>query len=86
MHCHVLPRCSPRDSCERADEPHRFADSIGQCMSIMVQPSSISVSQHSLPVSAPLSSLSSLPTAQLFSHEVRLAEGWLRRARGEEGV
>uniref|UniRef100_A0A669QES3 Plexin A2 n=1 Tax=Phasianus colchicus TaxID=9054 RepID=A0A669QES3_PHACC len=49
--CTLHHTCSPRDSCERADEPHRFADSIGQCMSIMVQPSSISVSQHSLPVS-----------------------------------
>uniref|UniRef100_A0A8C3KWT3 Plexin-A2 n=1 Tax=Chrysolophus pictus TaxID=9089 RepID=A0A8C3KWT3_CHRPC len=46
--CTLHHTCSPRDSCERADEPHRFADSIGQCMSIMVQPSSISVSQHSL--------------------------------------
>uniref|UniRef100_A0A8C2TYE4 Plexin A2 n=1 Tax=Coturnix japonica TaxID=93934 RepID=A0A8C2TYE4_COTJA len=50
--CTLHHTCSPRDSCERADEPHRFADSIGQCMSIMVQPSSISVSQHSLPVSS----------------------------------
>uniref|UniRef100_A0A8C3L443 Plexin-A2 n=1 Tax=Chrysolophus pictus TaxID=9089 RepID=A0A8C3L443_CHRPC len=49
--CTLHHTCSPRDSCERADEPHRFADSIGQCMSIMVQPSSISVSQHSLPLS-----------------------------------
>eukprot|EP00076_Gallus_gallus_P030123 XP_015154527.2 plexin-A2 isoform X1 [Gallus gallus] len=48
--CTLHHTCSPRDSCERADEPHRFADSIGQCMSIMVQPSSISVSQHSLPL------------------------------------
>lgn len=46
----VCLRCSPRDSCERADEPYRFADSIAQCMSITVKPSSISVSEHSLPV------------------------------------
>lgn len=50
--CAHISRCSPRDSCERADEPYRFAGSIGQCMSITVQPSSISVSEHSLPVGA----------------------------------
>uniref|UniRef100_A0A8B9BVH8 Plexin-A2 n=1 Tax=Anser brachyrhynchus TaxID=132585 RepID=A0A8B9BVH8_9AVES len=49
--CTLHHMCSPRDSCERAAEPYRFADSIGQCMSITVQPSSISVSQHSLPLS-----------------------------------
>ncbi|NWX20378.1 PLXA2 protein, partial [Aegotheles bennettii] len=49
--CTLHHMCSPRDSCERADEPYRFAGSIGQCMSLTVQPSSISVSQHSLPLS-----------------------------------
>ncbi|NWW45269.1 PLXA2 protein, partial [Pedionomus torquatus] len=49
--CTLHHMCSPRDSCERADEPYRFASSISQCMSITVQPSSISVSQHSLPLS-----------------------------------
>ncbi|XP_054037403.1 plexin-A2 [Rissa tridactyla] len=49
--CTLHHMCSPRDSCERADEPYRFAGSISQCMSITVQPSSISVSQHSLPLS-----------------------------------
>ncbi|NXW29311.1 PLXA2 protein, partial [Phaetusa simplex] len=49
--CTLHHMCSPRDSCERADEPYRFAGSINQCMSITVQPSSISVSQHSLPLS-----------------------------------
>ncbi|XP_019369588.1 PREDICTED: plexin-A2 [Gavialis gangeticus] len=48
--CTLHHTCSPRDSCERADEPYRFADSIAQCMSITVQPSSISVSEHSLPL------------------------------------
>ncbi|NXN43084.1 PLXA2 protein, partial [Rhinoptilus africanus] len=49
--CTLHHMCSPRDSCERAHEPNRFAGSISQCMSITVQPSSISVSQHSLPLS-----------------------------------
>ncbi|NXI99518.1 PLXA2 protein, partial [Psophia crepitans] len=49
--CTLHHMCSPRDSCERADEPYRFASSIRQCMSITVQPSSISVSEHSLPLS-----------------------------------
>ncbi|CAM9844104.1 unnamed protein product [Bubo scandiacus] len=49
--CTLHHMCSPRDSCERADEPHRFAGSISQCMSVSVQPSSLSVSEHSLPLS-----------------------------------
>ncbi|NXJ67190.1 PLXA2 protein, partial [Rostratula benghalensis] len=49
--CTLHHMCSPRDRCERADEPYRFAGSISQCLSITVQPSSISVSQHSLPLS-----------------------------------
>ncbi|KAM9217359.1 plexin-A2 [Leptosomus discolor] len=49
--CTLHHMCSPRDSCERADEPYRFAGSIRQCMSVTVQPSSISVSEHSLPLS-----------------------------------
>ncbi|NWY03278.1 PLXA2 protein, partial [Nothoprocta ornata] len=49
--CTLHHMCSPRDSCERADEPNRFAATIGQCMSVSVQPSSISVSEHSLPLS-----------------------------------
>ncbi|XP_075299372.1 plexin-A2 isoform X2 [Opisthocomus hoazin] len=49
--CTLHHMCSPRDSCERADEPYRFAGSISQCMSITVQPGSISVSEHSLPLS-----------------------------------
>ncbi|NXS60366.1 PLXA2 protein, partial [Brachypteracias leptosomus] len=49
--CTLHHMCSPRDSCERAEEPYRFAGSISQCMSIVVQPSSISVSEHSLPLS-----------------------------------
>uniref|UniRef100_A0A663MH57 Plexin A2 n=1 Tax=Athene cunicularia TaxID=194338 RepID=A0A663MH57_ATHCN len=50
--CTLHHMCSPRDSCERAEEPHRFAGSIGQCMRVSVQPSSLSVSEHSLPVGA----------------------------------
>ncbi|XP_071434610.1 plexin-A2 [Pithys albifrons albifrons] len=49
--CSLHHMCSPRDSCERAQEPFRFAGSISQCMSVTVQPSSISVSEHSLPLS-----------------------------------
>ncbi|XP_060133123.1 plexin-A2 isoform X2 [Zootoca vivipara] len=49
--CALHHTCSRRDKCERADEPYRFAASIKQCMSIIVQPSSIPVSEHSLPLS-----------------------------------
>ncbi|XP_071624282.1 plexin-A2 [Heliangelus exortis] len=49
--CTLHHMCSPRDSCERADEPSRFAGSITQCLRLSVQPSSIPVSQHSLPLS-----------------------------------
>ncbi|NXD27485.1 PLXA2 protein, partial [Spelaeornis formosus] len=49
--CSLHHMCSPRDRCERAEEPFRFAGSIGQCLRVAVQPSSISVSQHSLPLS-----------------------------------
>ncbi|XP_069732128.1 plexin-A2 [Phaenicophaeus curvirostris] len=49
--CTLHHMCSPRDRCERADEPFRFAGSISQCMRVTVQPSSISVSEHSLPLS-----------------------------------
>ncbi|XP_064894730.1 plexin-A2 [Columba livia] len=49
--CTLHHMCSPRDSCEQADQPYRFAGSISQCLSVTVQPSSISVSEHSLPLS-----------------------------------
>ncbi|XP_030321380.1 plexin-A2 isoform X1 [Calypte anna] len=49
--CTLHHMCSPRDSCERAEEPSRFAGSITQCLRLSVQPSSIPVSQHSLPLS-----------------------------------
>ncbi|XP_063153525.1 plexin-A2 [Candoia aspera] len=49
--CALHHTCSRRDKCERANEPFRFAASINQCMSIIVQPSSIPVSEHSLPLS-----------------------------------
>ncbi|KAJ6657943.1 hypothetical protein lerEdw1_001733, partial [Lerista edwardsae] len=49
--CAFVVRCSRKDKCERADEPYRFAASINQCMSIIVQPNSIPVSEHSLPLS-----------------------------------
>ncbi|NWH88201.1 PLXA2 protein, partial [Aegithalos caudatus] len=49
--CSLHHMCSPRDRCERAEEPFRFAGSITQCLSVAVQPSSLSVSEHSLPLS-----------------------------------
>ncbi|XP_010611464.1 plexin-A2 isoform X2 [Fukomys damarensis] len=45
--CALHNMCSRRDKCHRAWEPNRFAASISQCMSLAVQPSSISVSEHS---------------------------------------
>ncbi|XP_029428513.1 plexin-A2 isoform X1 [Rhinatrema bivittatum] len=49
--CVLHNMCSRRDKCERASELHRFAASIEQCVRAVVQPSSISVSEHSLPLS-----------------------------------
>ncbi|KAM7170789.1 plexin-A2 isoform 1-T1 [Macrochelys suwanniensis] len=49
--CTLHHMCSRKDKCERADEPYRFAAIINQCISVTVQPSSISVSEHSLPLS-----------------------------------
>ncbi|XP_037353469.1 plexin-A2 [Talpa occidentalis] len=45
--CALHSMCSRRDRCPRAWEPHRFAASIGQCVGLRVQPSSVSVSEHS---------------------------------------
>uniref|UniRef100_A0A8C6JKJ9 Uncharacterized protein n=1 Tax=Melopsittacus undulatus TaxID=13146 RepID=A0A8C6JKJ9_MELUD len=69
--CTLHHMCSPRDSCERADEPYRFAGSISQCMTITVQPSSISVSEHSLPVGACL--LPYRPPQVITSSQTRLS-------------
>nr|XP_033773736.1 plexin-A2 isoform X1 [Geotrypetes seraphini]XP_033773738.1 plexin-A2 isoform X1 [Geotrypetes seraphini]XP_033773739.1 plexin-A2 isoform X1 [Geotrypetes seraphini]XP_033773740.1 plexin-A2 isoform X1 [Geotrypetes seraphini] len=49
--CVLHNMCSRRDKCERASELHRFAASIEQCVRAVVQPSSISVSEHSIPLS-----------------------------------
>uniref|UniRef100_K7GG92 Plexin-A2 n=1 Tax=Pelodiscus sinensis TaxID=13735 RepID=K7GG92_PELSI len=49
--CSLHHMCSRKDKCERADEPSRFAASLSQCMRVTVRPSSISVSEHSLPLS-----------------------------------
>ncbi|KAF4018708.1 hypothetical protein G4228_010028 [Cervus hanglu yarkandensis] len=45
--CALHNMCSRRDRCQRAWEPNRFAASISQCVRLEVQPSSISVSEHS---------------------------------------
>ncbi|XP_048212916.1 plexin-A2 [Perognathus longimembris pacificus] len=45
--CALHNMCSRRDKCQRAWEPNRFAASISQCLSVAVQPGSISVSEHS---------------------------------------
>uniref|UniRef100_A0A8C6NSG3 Plexin-A2 n=1 Tax=Nothobranchius furzeri TaxID=105023 RepID=A0A8C6NSG3_NOTFU len=37
--------CSRRNRCERADEPYRFAASLGQCVKATVYPDSIAVSE-----------------------------------------
>ncbi|KAL8179095.1 UNVERIFIED_CONTAM: Plexin-A2 [Gekko kuhli] len=62
LSCAFGVRCSRRDKCERANEPYRFAASINQCMSIIVQPSSIPVSEHSLPLSLLVSDAPDLST------------------------
>ncbi|XP_049714370.1 plexin-A2 isoform X2 [Elephas maximus indicus] len=45
--CTLHSMCSRRDKCQRAQEPHRFAANISECLSLEVHPSSISVSEHS---------------------------------------
>nr|XP_014347985.1 PREDICTED: plexin-A2 isoform X2 [Latimeria chalumnae] len=53
--CVLHNACSRRDKCERADEPYRFAANIDECVSISMQPSSISVSEHSVPLTLKVS-------------------------------
>ncbi|XP_039605138.1 plexin-A2 isoform X2 [Polypterus senegalus] len=45
--CVLHNMCSRRDRCQRAEEPFRFAATIDQCVRVVVQPDSISVSEHS---------------------------------------
>nr|XP_006006494.1 PREDICTED: plexin-A3 isoform X1 [Latimeria chalumnae] len=35
--------CSRKDECERADEPHHFAEELGECVILMVRPNDLSV-------------------------------------------
>uniref|UniRef100_A0A673GDG9 Plexin-A2 n=1 Tax=Sinocyclocheilus rhinocerous TaxID=307959 RepID=A0A673GDG9_9TELE len=42
--------CSQRDSCERANEPYRFAATLNQCVKATVYPDSIAVSEPSVPL------------------------------------
>ncbi|XP_059805912.1 plexin-A2-like isoform X2 [Hypanus sabinus] len=49
--CVLHNMCTRQDKCERALEPHRFATSVGQCVKLSIYPSSISVSEHSVPLS-----------------------------------
>ncbi|KAL4622490.1 plexin-A2-like [Arapaima gigas] len=49
--CVLHNTCSRKDRCERADELHRFAATISQCVKMTVHPDSIAVSEPSMPVS-----------------------------------
>ncbi|MBN3297416.1 PLXA2 protein, partial [Amia calva] len=48
--CVLHNMCSRKDRCERAEEPFRFAAAINQCVRVTVQPDSIAVSEHSVPL------------------------------------
>ncbi|KAL1020688.1 hypothetical protein UPYG_G00003370, partial [Umbra pygmaea] len=48
--CVLHNMCSQRERCERADEPHRFAAALPQCVSATVYPDSIAVSEPSVPL------------------------------------
>ncbi|XP_078402711.1 plexin-A2-like [Cetorhinus maximus] len=48
--CVLHNMCSRRDKCERSVEPYRFAAAIEQCVKLSIQPNSISVSEHSVPL------------------------------------
>ncbi|XP_069489373.1 plexin-A2 [Ambystoma mexicanum] len=48
--CVLHNMCSRRDKCELADQAYRFATNFAHCVSVNVQPNSISVSEHSLPL------------------------------------
>ncbi|XP_078500630.1 plexin-A2 [Lissotriton helveticus] len=48
--CVLHNMCSRRDKCELADQPYRFATNFAHCVSVTVQPNSLSVSEHSLPL------------------------------------
>ncbi|KAK6472016.1 plexin-A2 [Huso huso] len=58
--CVLHNTCSRKDRCEQAEEPFRFADTISQCVSIAVQPESISVSEHSVTLTMTVSDVPDL--------------------------
>ncbi|XP_073731556.1 plexin-A2 [Misgurnus anguillicaudatus] len=48
--CVLHNMCSPRDRCERANEPYRFAATLSQCVKATVYPDSIAVSEPNVPL------------------------------------
>ncbi|XP_018104643.1 plexin-A2 isoform X2 [Xenopus laevis] len=58
--CVLHNTCSRKDKCERADEPFRFADNMNQCVKVNVQPNSLPVSEHSLPLTLQVSNVPDL--------------------------
>ncbi|XP_063811395.1 plexin-A2 isoform X1 [Pseudophryne corroboree] len=58
--CVLHNMCSRKDKCERAEEPFRFAANIEQCVKVTIQPNSLPVSEHSLPLTLEVSDVPDL--------------------------
>uniref|UniRef100_A0A4W3GVX0 Plexin-A2 n=1 Tax=Callorhinchus milii TaxID=7868 RepID=A0A4W3GVX0_CALMI len=58
--CVLHNMCSRRDKCERAEEPHRFAAVIDQCVKLSIRPNSISVSEHTVQLTLKVSDVPDL--------------------------
>ncbi|KAM3933337.1 plexin-A2 [Leptodactylus fuscus] len=65
--CVLHNMCSQKDKCDRAEEPFRFASNIDQCVKVMVQPNSLPVSEHSLPLTLEVSDVPDLSTGVICS-------------------
>ncbi|XP_069801194.1 plexin-A2 isoform X2 [Dendropsophus ebraccatus] len=65
--CVLHNMCSQKDKCDRAEEPFRFASNIDQCVKVKVQPNSLPVSEHSLPLTLQVSDVPDLSAGVICS-------------------
>ncbi|KAG9485444.1 hypothetical protein GDO78_008491 [Eleutherodactylus coqui] len=65
--CVLHNMCSQKDKCDRAEEPFRFASNIDQCVKVTVQPNSLPVSEHSLPLTLEVSDVPDLSAGVICS-------------------
>ncbi|XP_072571219.1 plexin-A2-like [Paramormyrops kingsleyae] len=75
--CVLHNMCSRKEACPRAEEPRRFASTLGQCVTASVRPDSIAVSEPSIPLLVKVSGVPDL------SAGVTCSFGNLTEARGQ---